>query len=270
MFNKSSRLLPVAAVLFLSMPVTTFAPIAFATSGACSGHGGVSCAAGPDTDGSVICEDNWKMSTVQYSDMLECVAAPEPIATQAQTQAIPPAPLPVPPPLPPIPMFTDTTGYIYETAIIYVKTNGIVNGYNDGSFKPNAQINRAEFTKILAQVAFPAELSTYKVTKSCFKDVPTDAWFNKYVCLAKEKGIIGGYSDGTFRPTQNINVAESLKITLAALYPNIPDSTDPTAPWYQKYVDYSHTQGYTLSEWTDINHLITRGEMAEFIFEIRK
>jgi hypothetical protein len=54
------------SILFLS-PV-----FAFATSGACSGHGGVSCSAGSDNDGSVICNDGWRNSSVQYSSMVMC------------------------------------------------------------------------------------------------------------------------------------------------------------------------------------------------------
>lgn len=52
-------------------PTTTTAPVVTcisncADSGACSNHGGVNCSAGPDTDGSVICNDGWKDSTITY------------------------------------------------------------------------------------------------------------------------------------------------------------------------------------------------------------
>lgn len=46
--------------------------ILYAASGACSGHGGVSCGAGPDSDGSVICVDGWENSSVSYSSMVKC------------------------------------------------------------------------------------------------------------------------------------------------------------------------------------------------------
>lgn len=55
--------------LFALLPVITFA-----TSGACSGHGGVSCGAGSDSDGSVICNDGWRNSSVSYSSMVMCGA----------------------------------------------------------------------------------------------------------------------------------------------------------------------------------------------------
>lgn len=43
-----------------------------ATSGACSSHNGVDCSAGADFDGSVICNDGWRNSSVKYSEMAEC------------------------------------------------------------------------------------------------------------------------------------------------------------------------------------------------------
>ncbi|HVM91111.1 MAG TPA: hypothetical protein VMU11_04435, partial [Verrucomicrobiae bacterium] len=49
-----------------------FAGPALATSGACSSHGGVDCAAGADYDGSVICYDGWTGSSVAYANMVEC------------------------------------------------------------------------------------------------------------------------------------------------------------------------------------------------------
>lgn len=56
-----------AFALFLFWPVYSFA-----TSGACSGHGGVSCSSGSDYDGSVICNDGWRNSSVSYSSMVMC------------------------------------------------------------------------------------------------------------------------------------------------------------------------------------------------------
>ncbi len=57
----------------------------FATSGACSTHGGVNCAAGPDSDGSVICYDNWRNSSVSYSAMVSCSGASSYTYTPPQT-----------------------------------------------------------------------------------------------------------------------------------------------------------------------------------------
>lgn len=163
-------------------------------------------------------------------------------------------------------VFSDTSSSPYNDAITYIETNGIASGYPDGTFKPGLEINRAEFTKILVQTAFPNEIETYKA-KSCFNDVQTSAWFSKYVCLAKDKGIIGGYPDGTFRPNQNIDVTESLKMTLEALEGS--GISAASGDWYQKYLNFAYSKGYMLGEWTDLSKKITRGEMAQFLYQIK-
>lgn len=66
--KRLTLLLTVATtVLVFAFPTTSYA-----TSGACSWHGGVNCAAGADIDGSVICSDGWRDSSVSYSSMAEC------------------------------------------------------------------------------------------------------------------------------------------------------------------------------------------------------
>ena len=81
---------------------------------------------------------------------------------------------------------------------------GIVSGYPDGTYKPDKEINRAEFSKIILEAAFD-NIPEAK-DKNCLSDITPEQWFQKYVCFAKEKNIIQGYQDGTFMPhisTQN-------------------------------------------------------------------
>lgn len=58
--------------LFLLLLICFFPFITKASSGACSGHGGVNCSVGADSDGSVICNDGWRDSTISYSRASEC------------------------------------------------------------------------------------------------------------------------------------------------------------------------------------------------------
>lgn len=157
-------------------------------------------------------------------------------------------------------------------AIEYVQTENIVKGYADGSFGPNLSINRAEFLKIIIEAKFPGEIASYVVTADCFPDVPRDAWFAKYICFAKEKGIIGGYPDGTFRPTNTISLVEASKIIVIAF--EIPyESTDTFGDSLEVWFE-----GYMLAL-TDRNLIpislelfwqnLSRGEMAEIIYRMK-
>lgn len=94
----------------------------------------------------------------------------------------------------------------------YLEFEGVIQGYNDGTVRPEAQINRAELVKILVegQGLFPDSSHN-----NCFPDVH-DEWFAPYVCFAKQKGWIGGYPDGTFQAVNPVNKAEALKIIFNA------------------------------------------------------
>lgn len=88
---------------------------------------------------------------------------------------------------------------------------GIFDGYSDGSFKPDWKINRAELLKIfIAGQGIDPSATTYK---NCFSDVGTQ-WYARYVCYAKSKNWITGYSDGSFKPSNYVNKAEALKMLL--------------------------------------------------------
>ena len=70
--------------------------VLFAASGACSGHGGVNCAAGPDTDGSVICYDGWQNSSISYSSMVKCAGYSAPAPEIRPVPVVVPVPSTVP------------------------------------------------------------------------------------------------------------------------------------------------------------------------------
>lgn len=106
---------------------------------------------------------------------------------------------------------SDISGHKYQTAIQYLYSNGVINGYSDLTFKPDNEINRAELLKILVGGAGynPSEL----VYKNCFPDVKTE-WYAKYVCFAKDKNWVKGYDDGLFRPEKPAMKVESMKMLL--------------------------------------------------------
>lgn len=96
----------------------------------------------------------------------------------------------------------------YNNAVSTLSSMGVVSGYPDGTFRPNAPITRAEFVKIA--VSFFAEMDApYDVS---FTDVKDGQWFTGYVAGAVEHDLVGGYPDGTFRPTANISRAEACAI----------------------------------------------------------
>jgi len=162
--------------------------------------------------------------------------------------------------------FKDTSAHSYQEGIRYVQESAIVKGYDDGTYRPESPINRAEFTKILIIAKYgsdPAEPS-----EDCFPDVPRDQWFAKYVCKAKQEGILKGYPDGTFQPGNLVNFGEASKIIANSLSLSIP-SENPTGYWFTPFVD-ALAQRKAIPPSLDTYFAnVTRGEMAEMIFRIK-
>lgn len=129
--------------------------------------------------------------------------------------------------------FSDTAGHMYEDDIKYIGDQGIVQGYDDGTYKPDALINRAEFTKII--IGAKLRGAPLPEAGNCFKDI-NDEWFAIFVCYAKDQGIIQGYDDGNFRPTNNISIAEASKIIVGGLLDGKATATEGVE-WYVPYME---------------------------------
>ena len=96
----------------------------------------------------------------------------------------------------------------YNNAVSTLSHMGVIGGYADGTFRPDAPISRAEFAKIA--VSFTQ--NTGSAVYSYFTDVKTTDWFAPYVTAAKDAGLIEGYSDGSFKPESKITRAEACAI----------------------------------------------------------
>lgn len=157
-------------------------------------------------------------------------------------------------------------------AIEYVQANGIVEGYSDGNFKPDNTINRAEFTKIIVSAQFDMSTIENCVEQNIqagqstifFQDIPKDAWFAKYICVAKTLNIINGYSDGRFRPNKFINFVEASKIVVSAFGHKMGSD----AIWYKPFVDKLGELKAIPDTIKSFNHFVTRGEMAEMVYRL--
>ena len=93
----------------------------------------------------------------------------------------------------------------------YMQQFGIVTGYTDGSFRPNAPVTRAEFAAIVSRFE--------KLTQGSksFTDIPDTHWAVKYINFAATRGWVTGYADGTFKPEHSITRAEVAAVTCRLL-----------------------------------------------------
>lgn len=96
----------------------------------------------------------------------------------------------------------------YNNAISTLANAGIISGYPDGGFHPNAAITRAEFATIAARFS-----DVVYEGDSTFTDVPEKHWAAGFISLAEYLGWVNGYPDGSFKPDQLITRAEAMTLT---------------------------------------------------------
>ena len=99
----------------------------------------------------------------------------------------------------------------YKQSIDWMLENEIINGYGDGSFKPDNCVNRVELLKMLFKTL---EVDTTEYEAELFSDTYANEWYTEYVIAARARGTVNGYPDGTFKPSQCVNRVEAIKMAL--------------------------------------------------------
>lgn len=108
----------------------------------------------------------------------------------------------------------DANGYPYDY-IEEAVAEGIVKGYKNGLFGPNDSITRAQLVLMIVRGAAAVDkpLPTYTGGERVFTDVPRSHPYYREIMTAYEAGILGGYSDGTFRPYSKASRNHVAKMT---------------------------------------------------------
>ena len=157
--------------------------------------------------------------------------------------------------------FSDVNaGNWFNNAVSTMAAMGIINGYPDGSFKPNAPITRAEFAAIASR--FDANASD---EGDWFSDI-SGHWAEKSIIKAVNNGWIKGYEDGTFRPNQNITRAEAMTLVNRVLH-RLPGSPADLLDDMIKWPDNADTEAWyylAVQEATNSHHYSRETEESEF------
>ena len=162
-------------------------------------------------------------------------------------------------------------GKWYSESVMRWADAGIINGYTDGTFKPTANVTRAEFAKIIAST-----LGLTEQAENIFEDVPEGKWYTAPVLACVKAGIVNGYNENgktLFKPSNNITRQEAMKMYVAALQlsggeevslDQFGDSAD-VSKWAQGFVktilSYGAVEGNTQNN-LDPKGNITRAETA--------
>lgn len=159
-------------------------------------------------------------------------------------------------------------------AIAHLRDQGVIKGYADGTFQPQKTLNRAEALKIILEAK--QVQADRRGPRAELSDVPSDAWFKRYVQTAISREIVRGYPDGTFKPAKTLNRAEFLKIAILAAghrvgQPSNDPFTDvPSEAWFAPYFEFARAQGILRGNIVHPDGEISRGEAAEVIYKLGK
>lgn len=164
------------------------------------------------------------------------------------------------------------THQFYE-AIKSLTSRGVINGYEDGTYKPGQQISRAHAAKIMA---LALGLDTKNVVDPGFKDVKKDHPYYGHIAALVNAGIIKGYEDKTFKPTGNLTRAHVAQMLVLGYdleenkLSNLPFKDVNNKQWFANYIQtlFSNkiTSGTTATTFSP-NAFVTRGQVASFIFK---
>ena len=170
------------------------------------------------------------------------------------------------------PPFTDIEGHWAQDYIEDLYLKGIVQGYEDGTFRPDSYVNRAELTKMALSASGIQPQEPNGDESFTFEDV--EGWQTQWVYPAWKNGIIEGYSSTVFAPGQNVTRAEALKIALLAFDVEVPDTSDEWAfedtidHWAISYINKAYLD-FIVSGKTEKmfypDDYITRAEAAKII-----
>ena len=161
--------------------------------------------------------------------------------------------------------FSDVTDQNTIMAVESLRLMGVLDGYNDNTFRPGAALNRAQFCKMAVYAMNgEEELGLYN-TVTIFPDAKPSHWASAYINMASRRGIIAGYPDGKFHPERTVTVGQAVTILLRMLgY----EDKDIGGVWPASYMAVGATVGLTDGIGTNGNATLTRGQAAQLFLNL--
>lgn len=160
--------------------------------------------------------------------------------------------------------FPDVIGTKYEDAVKNLVELGIINGFEDNTFRPTNNVTRAQFAKMLVEAL---QLnSNSSSTSTSFSDVTDAHWAHNYIKIAVENSVINGYPDGTFKPDKSVTYVESMAMILRAMG---LESKMSDKSWPLGYINEARQIGLLDDvDYTEPNVPANRGETAISLFNM--
>lgn len=148
---------------------------------------------------------------------------------------------------------------IYSEAVNRLGDLDIINGFEDGSFRPYDTLTRAQFAKLVVCALDKEDEAKASAVSSNFNDVNQYYWAVPYINYVSKNNIIIGYADGTYAPEKPITYAEAVTVLVRALGYS---ESDIGYFWPQNYIDKAVSLGVSDYVFANSSDVITRGQAA--------
>ncbi len=159
----------------------------------------------------------------------------------------------------------------YYEAVSYLVNEKVVAGYPDGTFKPDQTVSRVEALKFI----FEGIKSALAEGSLPFPDTSEKEWYGKYLYTAYKNGVVDGYPDGTFKPTNTVNHAEFFKILFNGMGVDVnpvvemrPFIDVEKDQWFAPYAAYAKELGIVEGSYFKPADGMSRGEVADAIYRL--
>ena len=164
--------------------------------------------------------------------------------------------------------YSDKADIKASTAVDMLSSLGVIQGYDDGSFKPNTTVTRAQMAKMIFTIMNGGNdnANAYASLPTAFTDLPTAAWAQGYVRYLQNTGIIAGKSATKFAPNDTVTGLEAAKMVLVAAGYNAQKAGLTGAAWAQNTMKYGQLNNLFEDVDTDLNAALPRQYAAQILY----
>ena len=164
--------------------------------------------------------------------------------------------------------YSDKADIKATTAVDMLSSLGVIQGYEDGSFKPNTTVTRAQMAKMIFTIMNGGNdnANAYASLPTKFTDLPTAAWAQGYVRYLQNTGIIAGKSATKFAPNDTVTGLEAAKMVLVAAGYNAQKAGLTGAAWAQNTMKYGQLNNLFEDVDADLNAALPRQYAAQILY----
>jgi len=150
----------------------------------------------------------------------------------------------------------------YADAIDYLNEIGIMQGDTQGNFNPHQTVTRAEMATVICKLL--DETDDLTTDGSVFKDVPASHWANGYIIRAESLGIISGYGNKEFGPSNNVTYEQAL--TMIVKVEGKTDEAISNGGYPDGFLAIANEDGLTANVQAKQGEFLSRADVAVMVY----